>query len=136
MISKQFIRFLLANTLAAGLNISTRLFVSLFALDFVAVLFGFMAGLSSSYYLCRGFVFHSARRFTWSEAWRFTFVNLLMLLITWTVYQAALTWFEALWGAAQSESRLRIAAHSLGVAAPVFVSFAAQKTFTFRQRLR
>jgi putative flippase GtrA len=136
MISKQFFRFLLANTLAAVLNIGTRFYFSLFTMDFVAVMLGFVAGLSSSYYLCRGFVFHSTRQISLSEALRFTLVNLFMLLITWSVYQASLMWFEAIWGDSLSNNSLRIAAHTIGVAAPVFVSFAAQKSFTFRQRLR
>lgn len=133
--SRQLIRFLLANTLAAGINISVHLFFGRFLLDFLSVFLGFLAGLGSSYYLCRGFVFHSTRKTTLSEASRFVLVNCVMLLITWFVYQASLQWLEAFWGALLSEDMIRTAAHAFGVAAPVFFSFVAQKTFTFKQRL-
>jgi hypothetical protein len=134
-LSAQFLRFLLANSFAACVNIMTRLFGSFFVFDSWAVIAGFCAGLSTSYILCRGFVFRTIRRASLPEILRFTCINLLALLLTWLVYHLALQWLVAARVAPATNQGLRTSAHALGVAAPAFFSFLAQKTFTFRQRL-
>jgi putative flippase GtrA len=135
LLSAQFLRFVLANSLAAFINIITRLLGSLVMLDVWAVIAGFCAGLSTSYLLCRRFVFRTPRRPSLPEILRFAGINLLALLLTWLVYHLSLQWLVAARiGPATSQS-LRTGAHALGVAAPVLFSFVAQKTFTFRQRL-
>jgi putative flippase GtrA len=134
--SGQFLRFLLANTFAAMMNIGVRFLGHLFIVDFFAVVLGSMAGITTSYLLCRRFVFHQSRNMSWSEAARFLLVNLIMLLITWLVYQGVFHWLQLSLRQVASVDLLRTVAHSVGVAAPAFLSFAAQKTFTFRQHLR
>lgn len=139
-LSPQFLRFLLANSLAALVNILTRLATSLMVADGWAVLAGFGAGLSTSYLLCRGFVFQAVQRATprsrAAEIMRFTTINLLALVLTWLIYHLSLLGLVALHRGAATDQRLRTLAHALGVAAPVLFSYLAQKTFTFRQRLR
>jgi putative flippase GtrA len=136
LLTAQFLRFILANSIAALANILTRLLASFVMIDALAVLAGFCAGLTTSYLLCRGFVFQTMRRATVAEILRFTGINLLALLITWIVYQLTLRGLLGLYGASSLGLGWRTAAHALGVAAPVFFSFIAQKTFTFRQRHR
>lgn len=135
LLSAQFLRFLLANSLAALTNIMTRLFGSLFVADSLAVVAGFFAGLSTSYLLCRGFVFRTARKASLSEVLRFASINFLALMLTWLVYHLALQWLVGARLGPATNQGLRTSAHALGVAAPVFFSFLAQKTFTFRQKL-
>jgi putative flippase GtrA len=135
LLSAQFLRFLLVNTFAAFVNITTRLIASLVIFDGWAVLAGFSAGLATSYLLCRGFVFRTVRRSSMTEILRFTGINLLALLLTWLVYHLTLQWLVAARLGTATNQLLRTSAHTLGVAAPVFFSFVAQKTFTFRQRL-
>ena len=136
MLSQQFIRFLLANTVAAFVNIITRLLGSLFLLDGWAVVAGFFAGLSTSYVLCRGYVFRStAKPPTWAEVFRFVVVNLFALLLTWAVYQLTLQGLLSFTKTVAPDQWMRTAAHTIGVAAPALFSFTAQKTFTFRQRI-
>ena len=134
-VTSQFLRFLLANSAAAGANIVTRLLSSCVFLDLWAVVAGFCVGLSTSYVLCRGFVFQSVRRASIPELLRFTGINLLALVITWIVYRFSLQLFLSLHGLTRADQLLQTGAHALGVVAPVLFSFVAQKTFTFRQRL-
>lgn len=135
LLSAQFVRFLLVNTFAAFINIITRLVGSFLMVDLWAVVAGFCAGLSTSYFLCRGFVFRTERRASVPEILRFTAVNLLALGLTWLVYHLSLQWFVAARIGPATNQSLRTGAHALGVAAPVLFSFVVQKTFTFRQRL-
>jgi len=133
LLSAQFLRFVLANSFAAGINIVTRFIGSLVVFDAWAVVAGFCAGLSTSYLLCRGFVFQTVRRASLPEILRFTVINLLALLLTWLVYHLSLQWLVAARVGSATDQTLRTGAHALGVAAPVLFSFVAQKTFTFRQ---
>jgi putative flippase GtrA len=136
ILPRQFIRFLVANTFAALVNIITRLLGSLFLLDGWAVVAGFCAGLSTSYILCRRYVFRSnATPPTWAEVLRFVVINLFALLLTWAVYRFTLQGILSFTRSVSPDQWMRTAAHTIGVAAPVFFSFAAQKTFTFRQRI-
>ena len=135
LLSAQFLRFVLANSFAAITNIFTRLLASMVMLDAWAVVAGFFAGLSTSYLLCRGFVFQTLRRASLPEILRFTGINLLALVLTWLVYHLSLQWLVAARMGPATNQALRTTAHALGVAAPVFFSFMAQKTFTFRQRI-
>lgn len=133
--SKQFLRFVLANSLAALTNIITRLTSSLIMLDTWAVAAGFCAGMLTSYVLCRRYVFQSIRRASLSEILRFTGINLIALVITWCVYYSCLKLFTALHLGSASNQAVRTSAHTLGVVAPVLFSFVAQKSFTFRQNI-
>jgi putative flippase GtrA len=135
LLSAQFLRFVLANSFAAGINIFTRFLGTLVMLDAWAVVAGFCAGLSTSYLLCRGFVFQAVSRATAAEVLRFTIINVLSLGLTWLVYHQSLQWLVSAQMGSANDQALRTSAHALGVAAPVLFSFVAQKTFTFRQRL-
>lgn len=134
MVSAQFIRFVLANAFAALVNIATRFIGSLVLLDMWAVVAGFCAGLSTSYLLSRGFVFRTMEGVTMSEMLKFTGINLLALVLTWTVYRQSLQWLLVARGGATPDQWLVTGAHAIGVAAPVLFSFVAQKTITFRQK--
>ena len=122
-------------SVAAGINIFTSLLGSLVMFDAWAVVAGFCAGLSTSYLLCRGFVFQTVRRASMAEVLRFTVINLLALVLTLLVYHLSLQWLVSARIGSATNQTLRTGAHALGVAAPVLFSFVAQKTFTFRQRL-
>ena len=93
LLSAQFLRFVLANSFAAFINIITRLLGSLVMFDAWAVVAGFCAGLSTSYLLCRRFVFQTVRRASLPEVLIFTGINLLALLLTWLVYHLSLQCF-------------------------------------------
>lgn len=134
LLSAQFFRFVLANSFAAFINILARFLGSLMMVDAWAVVAGFCAGLSASYMLSRGFVFQMERRASLSEILRFTGINLLALALTCLVYNLSLHWLVAAGMGSETNQMLRTSAHALGVAAPVLLSFVAQKTFTFHQR--
>ena len=135
LLSGQFLRFVAANSLAAFINIITRLVGSLVMMDTWAVVAGFCAGLSTSYLLCRRLVFRTVRRASLSEILRFTGINLVALVLTWLVYHLSLQWLVAARIGPATDQTLRTSAHALGVVAPVLFSFVAQKAFTFGQKL-
>ena len=114
-----------------GLSIGAVLLVAALGL---AIVFGFIAGLSTSYFLCRRVVFHAAKRPHSSEAVRFTLVNLGGLGITFLVYYILLTLFPRLPAFAFSQQFQKVVAYTCGVAAPMALSFLLQKTFTFKQK--
>ena len=123
LLSAQFLRFVLANSVAAGINIFTSLLGSLVMFDAWAVVAGFCAGLSTSYLLCRGFVFQTVRRASMAEVLRFTVINLLALVLTLLVYHLSLQWLVSARIGSATNQTLRTGAHALGVAAPVLFSF-------------
>lgn len=133
-LSSQFLRFIIANSFAAALNVTTRLLTSQILQDSLAVVAGFCVGLLTSYLLCRGYVFRTIRRASSPEIARFVFINLIALGMTWLAYHASLHWIMSLRGESTPSQQLRTGAHAFGVAAPVIFSFLAQKTYTFRQR--
>jgi len=129
----QFARFVAANSLAAMANIATKLVSGFVLIDPLAVLAGFCVGLSTSYLLCRRFVFQSTTRTQFSELAKFTAVNLAGLGITYSTYRHMLI---ILHDSARLDPTLpttQTLAHAIGVGAPVILSFIAQKTITFRQ---
>jgi putative flippase GtrA len=132
----QFFRFLLANTFAAMANIASKLVASFVLSDALAVIAGFLVGLSSSYILCRSYVFQSNQDARRSEAMRFTAINLMALAITYFTYKQMLAGFHLVAGLSQADRRVQTTAHAIGVAAPLAFSFIAQKTLTFHQPLR
>jgi putative flippase GtrA len=135
-VTAQFTRFVLANTFAAAANIGIK-FGSFFLVgDPLSVVLGFLAGLSTSYVLCRSYVFHVIGKPKYGEVARFTGVNLVGLAITFWTYQTVLANLRSLPALSTGPLSLQTIAHSLGVAAPIALSFVAQKTLTFRQRIR
>ena len=133
--TSQFIRFVAVNILAAMANIATKLVSGFVLNDLLAVFAGFCAGLSTSYLLCRRFVFQINKGPRISELAKFTSVNLAGLGITYFTYRQILLILQhsARWD--PSLPTTQTLAHTIGVGAPVILSFIAQKTITFRQRL-
>ncbi|MFZ4804338.1 MAG: GtrA family protein [Synechococcus lacustris] len=134
-LSRQFLRFLVANGIAALANIATKLATSFLIADPLAVLAGFCVGLGSSYLLCRNYVFQPSSGSQLLEAARFTGVNLAALGITYGTYRQMLPLLQASAGLDPGQPSTQTLAHAIGVAAPVIFSFLAQRTLTFRQRL-
>lgn len=133
-LSKQFLRFVGVNTVAALVNIGTRLVASFFMLDALAVLAGFCTGLSTSYLLCRNLVFQPSETSQFSELIRFIIVNLVALGITYGTYQLLLSFLDKTTPMVPASPVTQTLAHAMAVAAPVIFSFFGQRTITFRQR--
>lgn len=128
----QFPLFLVANSLAAATNISIKLASSLFVPDQLSVGAGFFAGLLTSYLLCRKYVFRVSSKIKPVEVAKFLSVNLIGLAITYGTYKLVLSLLHNLFDANPSSASIQALAYTTGVGAPMFVSFMAQKSFTFR----
>ena len=133
--ASQFARFIAVNVLAAIANIGTRLASAFVLIDSLAVLAGFCAGLCSSYLLCRRFVFQPSNGPQISELAKFIAVNLAGLGITYATYRQMLLILHESGRLDPTLPTTQTLAHTIGVGAPVILSFIAQKTFTFGQRL-
>lgn len=133
--ASQFVRFVAVNILAAMANIATKLVSGFVLNDLLAVFAGFCAGLSTSYILCRRFVFQLNKGPRISELAKFTSVNLAGLAITYFTYRQVLLILQHSVRLDPSLPTTQTLAHTVGVGAPVILSFIAQKTITFRQRL-
>lgn len=133
--TSQFVRFVAVNILAAIANIATKLVSGFVLSDLLAVFAGFCAGLSTSYLLCRRFVFQINKGLCISELVKFTSVNLAGLGITYFIYRQILLILQHSARLDPNQPTTQALAHTVGVGAPVILSFIAQKTITFRQRL-
>lgn len=134
-VTAQFTRFIVANSFAAAANIGVK-FGSFFLVgDPLSVVLGFLAGLSTSYMLCRNYVFQTVGSPRYGEMARFTGINLVGLAITFWTYQTVLALLSRMSPVPTGPLSLQTIAHGLGVAAPILLSFVAQKTLTFRQRI-
>ncbi|MEB3319089.1 MAG: GtrA family protein [Cyanobacteriota bacterium] len=134
-LSAQFLRFVIANTLAAAANISIKLTSGFIVGDPLSILLGFTGGLTTSYLLCRQFVFDPGGRIKAAEIARFSAVNLAGLAITFLVYHHSYVALQKLIPPPQEATLLKTLAHTIGVVAPMVFSFFAQKTLTFRQHI-
>ena len=128
----QFPLFLVANSLAAATNISIKIASSFLVPDQLSVGAGFVAGLLTSYLLCRKYVFRVRSKIKPAEVAKFLSVNLIGLAVTYGTYKLVLSFLHNLLHANLSSTPIQALAYTAGVGAPMFFSFMAQKSFTFR----
>lgn len=116
---KRFSIFLIVGAFAALANISSRYFFNLFFSFELSVLLAFFVGLTTGFLLMRKYAFERSDSPILIEFLRFSAVNLIALGLTFSISLLSLriinTYFK-------DGDMTRLAAHTLGVGAPVALS--------------
>ncbi len=124
------VRFLALGGIAAGVNLVARWAFQPFTGFEAAVALAYVCGMIVAYTLFRVFVFGASGRSIASEAWRFTVVNLVSMVLVWLISVGlarfafpaiGFTWFAD------------DIAHFIGVLSPAMTSWIGHKKYTFRQ---
>lgn len=129
MRSRQFVHFLLAGGIAAGVNFSSRILYSDWVSFSWAIVLAYLSGMITAFLLNKRFVFADAAHPLHHQVFYFTLINLLALAQTWLVSMGLVRWgFPAIgW-----EWYPHACAHAIGVMVPVFSSFIGHKHLSFR----
>ena len=128
-LSRQFLTFLLTGGTAAIVNFGSRILYSL-VLDFSsAVIFAYITGMVTAFFLARIFVFKNSQQALHTSAAIFILVNLLAILQTWGISMGMAFYFLPWIGVSSFVPEI---AHATGVIAPVFSSYLGHKRWSFR----
>jgi putative flippase GtrA len=129
MLTKEFLRFLIAGGVAAGANFGSRFIFSIF-LDYApAVFFAYLVGMLVAFVLMRGHVFNAKTGPLAPQVAKFVGVNVLAVLQTLVISLVLARWLLPSFGIVEHAEAL---AHLVGVLVPVVTSYFGHKFLTFR----
>jgi putative flippase GtrA len=127
--SLRVFRFLVTGGVAAADNVGCRFVFSHWISYSAAIVLAWVVGVCSGFLLTWLFVFPGSRHSAVKSATIFVIVNLFALLQTWV---ATLTFAYYLLPALGIDWHAHDIAHLVGVGIPVFTSYFAHKTWSFR----
>ncbi|MDN7603802.1 GtrA family protein [Burkholderia gladioli] len=127
--TRRFARFLATGGIAAAANLGSRMLFSLWLPYTTAIVLAWVVGVSCGYLLARRYVFGAGGQRPWRSAATFTAVNLFALLQTWAV---SVGLAQHLLPAIGFDWHAQDLAHLAGVGAPVFTSYFAHRSWSFR----
>lgn len=130
LIRNPFIRFIVTGGIAAGVNIGSRVLLSLYMSFEIAVVVAYLFGMTTAYILARLFVFESSGQAVHHEYMRFALVNMVALAQVWLISVGLANWLFPLIGFTWHPD---LVAHMIGVTSPVFTSYYGHKLFTFKR---
>lgn len=125
-----FFRFLLTGGFSAGVNVLSRMALTVFMPFEVAVIIAYLIAMTTAYVLARLFVFEKSGQSVRSEFVRFALVNVVALVQVWIVSIGLANWFFPLVG---FDFYPELVAHTIGVISPVATSYYGHKLFTFKR---
>jgi putative flippase GtrA len=123
------VRFLALGGVAAGVNLVARWLLQPLMGFEAAVAVAYLCGMIVAYTLFRAFVFGASGRSVTSEAWRFTVVNLVSMVLVWLI-SVGLARFA--FPAIGFTWRADDVAHLIGVLSPALTSWIGHKRYTFK----
>jgi putative flippase GtrA len=122
------VRFLALGGVAAGVNLSARWGLQPLIGFEAAVAASYVCGMVVAYTLFRLFVFGASGRSVASEAWRFTLVNLVSMVLVWLISVGLARYaFPAIGFTWLADD----VAHFIGVLSPALTSWIGHKRYTF-----
>lgn len=125
----RFLRFLLTGGVAAGVNVGSGIVFNLLLPYEFAIMFAYLAGMTTAFVLARLFVFERAGSTVQSQYLRFAIVNVVAFAQVWLVSVGFARFFFPWLGWTWHTETL---AHMIGVASPVVTSYFGHKLFSFR----
>ena len=129
MISRRFVKFLLAGGIAAIANFGSRIGLSHWIAYVPAIIVAYVIGMITAFVLNRMFVFDTATNSLRNQAWWFTVVNLAAVLQT-LIISVALA--EHVFPAMRLMAHRETIAHGIGVMVPAITSYVGHKYLSFR----
>jgi putative flippase GtrA len=126
--TSRFVRFLSTSGVAAFVNLLARYVLNHAMRYEVAVALAFPFGVLTAYVLAKAFVFEASSLPVRSQLARFTAINLLALVVVWTVSvvlaRITFPWMGLSWHANDL-------AHLIGVASPAVFAYVAHQRYSF-----
>ncbi|MGP1276135.1 MAG: GtrA family protein [Caulobacterales bacterium] len=126
--SRQFVTFVLAGGIAAGVNWVTNIILNQFMILEISVVLAYLAGMTTAFVLTRLFVFDASGRAAQHEYVRFALVNVVALVQVWLV---TILLARFLLPAIGWTFQPVAVSHLVGVASPIVTSYLGHKYFTF-----
>lgn len=126
--SRQFLSFVLAGGIAAGVNWVTNIILNQFMVLEISVVLAYLAGMTTAFVLTRLFVFAASGRAPQHEYVRFALVNVVALVQVWLVTIVLARFILPLIGWTFEPEAT---SHLIGVASPIVTSYFGHKYFTF-----
>ncbi|WP_448141936.1 GtrA family protein [Stenotrophomonas bentonitica] len=131
MISRQFLLFLVAGGIAAGVNFGSRIVLSHWLHYVPAIVIAYCLGMVTAFVLNRQFVFEKSSSGVHRQAGWFILVNVAAVLQTIAISLLLARW---LLPALSIDFHNDTLAHAVGVAVPVVTSYLGHKHLSFRRR--
>lgn len=126
--TREFVSFVLAGGIAAGVNWGSNIGLNLFMPLEASVVIAYLIGMTTAFTLTRLFVFAPSGRSAEQEYIRFALVNMIALVQVWIVTIAlARLLLPAIGWTFMPEAT----SHLVGVASPIVTSYFGHKYFTF-----
>ena len=129
MITRQFLRFLVAGGIAAAANFGSRFVFSIFFDYGFAVSFAYLVGMLVAFLLMRGHVFDASSGPLAPQVSKFVGINVLAVLQTLAISLLLARWVLPSVGVIDQAEAL---AHFIGVLVPAVSSYFGHKFLTFR----
>jgi putative flippase GtrA len=128
-LSREFLVFLLTGGFAAAVNWGSRILYNIWMPYSSAIIVAYITGMITAFILAKLFVFKSSTQSTGRSVFFFTLVNLVAVLQTWAVSVGLAYWLFPRLGMNWHDRNI---AHLVGVAIPVFTSYAGHKRWSFK----
>lgn len=126
----EFARFLLVGVIAAAVNFLSRFGFNLVFSFRWSVIFAYVAGMLTSFFLSRVFVFEASGRHPASEFSYFVLVNIVAIIQVWVI---SVGLAEYLFPSIGFQFYPYAIAHFVGISVPVVTSYFGHKYWTFRK---
>ena len=132
-IKKEFPLFILAGSIAALINIISRIVLTIFLNFEISVFISYLIAMVASFLLQRKYVFKSTKKSYKKSFAAFSLVNVFALIQVWSFSLLIKFW---LINFIASVPLVEFAAHCFGVGIPAFTSYFGHKYITFGDKLR
>ena len=132
-IKKEFPLFILAGSIAALINVISRIILTIFLNFEISVFISYLIAMVSSFLLQRKYVFKSTKKSYKRSFAAFSLVNVFALIQVWSVSLLIKFW---LINFIASVPLVEFIAHCFGVGIPAFTSYYGHKYITFGDKLR
>ncbi len=126
--TREFVAFVIAGGVAAGVNWLSRIGLSVFTSLEIAVVIAYLIGMTTAYLLNRMLVFDRSGRRISQEYARFALVNVVALA---QVFIVTIGLSRFAFPAAGFDWHPHEVAHAAGVVSPILTSYLGHRHFTF-----
>ena len=130
---KEFSLFVLAGSIAAIVNIISRIILTIFLNFEISIFISYLIAMVSSYILQRKYVFKTTKKSYKKSFAAFSLVNLVALIQVWIFSLLIKIW---LINFISSVALVELIAHCIGVGIPAFTSYYGHKYITFGDKLK
>ena len=128
-LTRQFLGFLVVGGLAALLNWSARILLSVWLPFSTAIIIAYIVGMVTAFLLNSFFVFPKSEKARHAQARDFVWINLLSFPVVWFFSLQINSWLKTIGMVSYSEEL----AHAIAIPLPMFATFLIYKFFAFKE---